>query len=421
MRILITSQSLPPKHAGGVEMYVTMLIRSLLRFSGKKTLEVHLLTSIDSWQEVTFITNDILSKDRIKVIPLRISSTLPRTLAFELSLNSFLRKYKDIVRREYDVIHIQSGDIFLSSIRRSINSKVVCTFHGNHALEIKTTFTNRHVQTLELSEIIMELYFSVLDFLAKPSYTNAIVGIFPSTFLYNCYKKIYKGKAQIAPHPIDIDFINSILNQEVPEHEKALLRDLRKYMELKEFIILFHGRLVYRKGIFHLLKALEILLNKDTRLREKLGLIIIGTGFVDRVLRTYINSKGLGNSVIMVGRVSMPLLYRLIKLADMVAIPSLYEAGVPYAALEVLALRKPLMISNLPFITEFLDFKDAILVNPCDPISLSETLHDIIYSGQRELRKIADRGYLKIERIFSPSEYYKKIVTTYEEIAGGIL
>ena len=402
-------------------MYVAMLVRSLLRFSGKKSLKIHLITSADSSREVVSITKDIPCKDKIEVIPLRLSSKLPRTLAFELSLNSFLRKYMDVVRRKYDIVHIQSGDILLNPLRRAINNKIVCTFHGNHALDIKTTFTNRHIRTLELSEIFMELYFGVLDFLAKPSYTNAVAGIFPSTFLYGYYKKTFKGRAYVIPHPIDIDFVNSFLNQDIPEHEKALLRGLIKYRGLKEFVILFHGRLVYRKGVLQLLKALEILLNKDVKLREKIGLIIIGTGFIDKALRTYINSKGLSDNVIMVGRVSMPLLYKLIKLTDIVAVPSLYEAGVPYAALEVLALKKPLMTSKLPFITEFLDAEDAILIDPYDPVSLSEILRDIVYSGRKELRKIADKGYLKVMRSFSPSEYSKRIITIYEEIVGGVL
>jgi glycosyltransferase involved in cell wall biosynthesis len=146
-------------------------------------------------------------------------------------------------------------------------------------------------------------------------------------------------------------------------------------------------------------------------------MIIVGTGFIDRALKIYINSKGLSNNIIMTGKVSISLLYKLIKIVDLVAIPSLYEAGVPYAALEVLALKKPLLISKLPFITEFLSDEDVILVNPYDPMNLFRSLCDIVYSGQRELCKIADRGHQKAKYIFSPAEYANKMVTLYSEIA----
>ena len=88
-----------------------------------------------------------------------------------------------------------------------------------------------------------------------------------------------------------------------------------------EKIILFMGRLVYEKGIQHLIAAMPKILNgyHDAKL------IVCGKGGMEQELRQEVNNLGLGNKVYFAGYMNGKDVQRMYKAADIAVFPSTYE------------------------------------------------------------------------------------------------
>ncbi len=145
--------------------------------------------------------------------------------------------------------------------------------------------------------------------------------------------------------------------------------------------IIFYGRLVWRKGIIHLIKAIA-LLKRDF---PELHLDIFGRGPLEPLIRRLIASMDLADVVQVKGNVSYDYLIGQIKKSDIVALPSLYEVGPFIAALEGMACKKPLVTYNLPFSAEFLgNMQNAVLAEAGSVDSLAESIRLLV--EDKELR-----------------------------------
>ena len=117
-----------------------------------------------------------------------------------------------------------------------------------------------------------------------------------------------------------------------------------------EKIILFMGRLVYEKGIQHLISAMPKILQgyHDAKL------VICGKGGMLDELRNQVEAMGIANKVYFAGYMSGKDVQRMYKAADIAVFPSTYE---PFGivALEAMLAGIPTVVSDVGGLNEIVE------------------------------------------------------------------
>jgi glycosyltransferase involved in cell wall biosynthesis len=135
------------------------------------------------------------------------------------------------------------------------------------------------------------------------------------------------------------------------------------------------GRLEREKGHVYLLEAM-------VRVKQSFpmaALVLLGAGSLHRALSRMSATLGLADSVFFAGFVPSP--YFELASADVVAMPSLVE-GMPMALLEAMALRRPVVASEVWGIPEAVaDGHTGLLVPPADPEALALSLLRVLEDG----------------------------------------
>ena len=136
--------------------------------------------------------------------------------------------------------------------------------------------------------------------------------------------------------------------------------DARKRLSLsdEDFIGVFVGAFIERKGIKRVLSALET--NPDVKI------MLIGSG------ETIPKSP----QIVFQGRVSHEKLSHYLNAADFFVLPTLAE-GCCNAIVEAMACGLPIISSDLSFNYDVLDTKNAILVNPLNIDEISEAINTL--------------------------------------------
>ena len=120
-----------------------------------------------------------------------------------------------------------------------------------------------------------------------------------------------------------------------------------------EKIILFMGRLVYEKGVQHLISAMPKILQNY----HDAKLIIAGKGGMLDQLKAEVEHLGLGNKVYFTGYMDHKSLCKLYKCADVSVFPSTYE---PFGivALEAMLAENPIVVSDIGGLNEIVQHRE---------------------------------------------------------------
>ncbi|MDT8435307.1 MAG: glycosyltransferase [Gemmatimonadota bacterium] len=164
--------------------------------------------------------------------------------------------------------------------------------------------------------------------------------------------------------------------------------------------ILFVGRLVERKGV-------EILLRAVARLPAASGaeLTVIGAGERERSIRREIESLGLAGRVRMPGFVSRRRLEEEYARADVFVLPAVVDAkgdteGLGVVLLEALRYERPVVASAVGGIPDIVEpGHTGLLVPPGDPGALAEALQRIA-ADPAAARDMARRGRVRARERF---------------------
>ncbi len=141
-------------------------------------------------------------------------------------------------------------------------------------------------------------------------------------------------------------------------------------------IVLFVGRLEWRKGIHILLKAMKGL---DALL------LIVGKGELEGFLKAYAKKLRIKDKVIFMKEQMNGNLPEIYSIADIFVLPSLIEAfGI--VLLEAMATEVPVIGTNVGGIPEIIeDGKTGLLVKPNDPFDLRNAINKLL--SDENLRK----------------------------------
>jgi len=165
---------------------------------------------------------------------------------------------------------------------------------------------------------------------------------------------------------IDLSYVNSI--------SSISIRD-RFSFDQDVFISISAGRFSEEKGQFYLVKAAEIAIRKN----EKLRFVLFGDGPDLPKIQAYIKDKDLGGYIICPGFEVNILGF--IKSADLLVNPSLSE-GLPNVVLEALASETPVIITNVGGHPEIVT--DGINGYLVEPKSISELSEKVLKLAESE-------------------------------------
>lgn len=164
------------------------------------------------------------------------------------------------------------------------------------------------------------------------------------------------------------------------------------------------GSLERRKGHLILLKVLRIL----KRFLPRVHLLIVGDGPDEQILKDIVAKMSLNNHVTFISYTREPeLIYERI---DILIFPSLYKEGLPNVLLESLAMKTPVIASNIGGVSEVVRNEfNGYLVEPDQTNQLVNAI-DKIWSNQNRYRWISNNARGVILRNFDRKVQFQKFI-----------
>lgn len=168
---------------------------------------------------------------------------------------------------------------------------------------------------------------------------------------------------------------------------------LRQQLKNKK-IIAFVGRLIYGKGIIHLLEAINLLKRSD------IFLFIAGDGPEMKNLREYVKKNNLLKYVNFLGNIPFNEAISILKIADIVVNPS-YNEGLPTSILEAGACRRAIIATDVGGTREIIaPNQSGIIIKPYSTKEVRNALEELLDNS--ELRdRLGENARKEIEQKFN--------------------
>ena len=325
MKILMLSWEYPPRIVGGLGRVVHDLSHRLI----KDGHEVTVVTYKDG--NVPYFESDggvkVYRVDNFMIHPNNFIDWI-----MQLNFN-MIAKTGEIIAKEgnFDVIHAHDWLVAYAAktLKASYGIPLVSTIHATEAgrnggiREEQQKYINdtEWMLTYESSEVIVN-----------------------SNYMKSELQRLFG---------LPFEKINVVPNGVSPSNFTVNERDYdfrRQYAMDNEKIILFMGRLVYEKGVQHLIGAMPKILENY----HDAKLIIAGKGGMLGELQAEVNSLGLGNKVYFTGHLTPKQVQQMYKCADVAVFPSTYE---PFGivAIEAMLSGVPTVVTDIGGLNEIVE------------------------------------------------------------------
>ena len=288
-----------------------------------------------------------------------------------------------IKRIKPDIVHVHHSftPLSLIAVRASTKLKIPCVL-TNHSLP----------PTNDINHWMRISYITPHRWLLKPTLVTAVsnsAADFIRRFLG------LKSEVKVIPNAVDTNEFKPY----VPLH-------------LREDSILYLGRLVHRKGVHILIKAMKYLRRRRIRTR----LVIAGRGYMEPFLK--IIASDIDDIVFMgaVKEVEKPQIYAM---AKVFVLPSLAGESFGVVLLEALSSGTPVIATRVGGIPEIIRCGiEGILVNPGDPIELGEAIRRLL-SSSNDWMIMSKQARRKAVEKFSIEKIGKLYENIYSEVTGA--
>lgn len=292
-------------NSGGAERVVSHLSKIL-----SKDFNVFVILFEDTYQEYecggTVISLDVPSKSGSVFTKMSL-------------LMGRVDRLKKLIRKENldCVISFLDSPCIVNLLARTKGCK--------HIVSIRN-YTSREIGRSAMGKITHSLI--------KWLYRKADHVVTVSKLIENDYIKNYgisPDKITTIYNPYDFETISRLSGEPVTEAEEEFLSS--------GFVFANVGRIMYQKGVWHLVKAFGEVhkSNPDTKL------LLVGEDFTGGKLERLINELGLGDCILRTGRVRNP--YKYMKRASCYVLSSLFE-GFPNAMVEAMACGLPIIAAD---------------------------------------------------------------------------
>lgn len=358
-------------YRGGQELY----IHNLSKYLVKTGIEVDVHTS-------NFPSN--CNHEKIDGINIYRHKCIARPLRNPIT-PELLKLGKKI--EQYDLIHTHNEHSFAALAATYYKSKykipLVITCHG------QLTFG-------DYFKDIIEKYYTI--FLGKKIFDlcdSIVVNSKDDKDYILSLNSSYDEKIQVLHNAIDPTSFESVSPNSEYSNPDSKIK------------ILFVGRMIKRKGVEWLIKAIKLAIEEYQK--KEIFCIFVGEGEDCNYFNYMVKTKNLDNFIHFAGNVSNDELITFYKTSDIFVLPSLSEVC-PTVVLEAMYTGLPVITTDIPGIRDHFS-EYAILVPPRDPESLAKGIIDLI--NNRELRdKLSNKGKKYIENKYT----WDKVVKEYENI-----
>ncbi len=197
----------------------------------------------------------------------------------------------------------------------------------------------------------------------------------------------------------------------VPKDQKLK----EKYgFEQEDIVVLFVGRLVWQKGVYDLIYASKKIIEKF----DNVKFLIVGTGREEEKIRSLIRVLKINDSVKMAGNIPYNDISKIYSISDIFVLPSIptknWQEQFGFVLVEAMASGKAVIATLSGSIPEVVG-EAGILVQPNDPVSLCQSLEELVNNKTRrkELERLARK---RAEIRFDHKKVAKSLESAYEKI-----
>lgn len=371
MKILMLTWEYPPRIVGGIARVVHDLSKRLIKDGHEVTV-------------VTYKDGDSPSYENDKGVQVyRVENYMIHPNNFidwimQLNFN-MIAKATEIIQKEgkFDVIHAHDWLVANAAkvLKNSFEIPIVATIHATES----GRNSGIHDET--------QRYINDTEWLLTYEATEVIVN---SNYMKGHVQSLFGlpfDKINVAPNGINTTNFNGV------ERDYDFRR---QYAMDNEKIILYVGRLVYEKGIQHLISAMpKILANyHDAKL------VIAGKGGMLDELKGQAEAMGLRNKVYFTGYLDAKQVQKMYKCADVAVFPSTYE---PFGivALEAMLAGVPTVVSDIGGLNEIVTHRENGMKSYAgNSNSIADSVLSLLYDKQLAAN-IAKKAKAKVKEEFN--------------------
>ncbi|MFI5486280.1 glycosyltransferase family 4 protein [Micromonospora echinaurantiaca] len=392
-RILMLSWEYPPVLVGGLGRHVHALSVALAA-AGHQVTVVTRHADGAPLEEHTDGVRVIRAAEDPVTFPLATNSLLAWTMAFNHTLTRAALRATDTA--DYDVIHAHDWLVAHTAmtLREHLDVPLVSTIHATEA--------GRHQGWLP--EEMNRTIHGVEHWLSAES-TRVIVCSGYMRDEVGALFGVPAGRVDVVPNGVEPQ------RWRAPAAAVAAARD--RFAGTGP-LVTFAGRLVYEKGVQHLIAGLP-------RLRERhpgLRVVIAGDGPYRGELEADVHRLGLGAAVSMPGFLGGTDLPAVMAASDCFAVPSIYE---PFGmvALEGAAAGAPLAVSATGGLAEIVEpGVTGMTFRPHDPDGLTDAVHALL-SDRERARVLARRARAMVHEQYGWAAIAQRTAATYAAAIAG--
>lgn len=198
---------------------------------------------------------------------------------------------------------------------------------------------------------------------------------------------------------------------------------LKERPAVKErYRLLFTGRLRLEKGVYIILKALDLLLRQASG-AFTVHLDIFGSGdkvYIDE-LQSFLRQRNLAEVVTFHGWLPQQELIAFYDSSDIMLVPSLWQEPFGLVVAEAMARGLPVIASDIGGPAEIITHDlDGILVSPGDEHALSEAIKQLLMNPQMR-RRLSQAARITVEERFTIEENASLVERHLQRVAQGYL
>ena len=353
MKILMLTWEYPPRIIGGISRVVHDLSKRLIKDGHDVTV-------------VTYKDGDAPEFEDDKGVKVyRIDNYMINPNNFidwvmQMNFN-MIAKVNQIISEQgnFDVIHAHDWLVTYAAktIKNSYNIPLVSTIHATEA----GRNSGIHDET--------QRYINDTEWLLTYESTEVIVN---SNYMKGELQRLFGlpfEKINVVPNGVNLTTFNNV------ERDYEFRR---RFAMDNEKIILFMGRLVYEKGVQHLISAMPKILNGY----HDVKLVIAGKGGMIDELKAQVDSMGISEKVYFAGYLEGKDVAKMYKAADISVFPSTYE---PFGivALEAMLSERPVVVSDIGGLNEIVSHRENGMKSYAgNPNSIADSILELLYDHQ---------------------------------------
>ena len=353
MKILMLTWEYPPRIVGGIARVVNDLSKRLIKDGHEVTVVTYRegdapYYELDKGVKVYRVDNFMINANNF--------------IDWIMQLNfNMVAKASEIMQKEgaFDVIHAHDWLVAYAAktLKNSYDIPLISTIHATEAGR------NSGIRDEQ------QKYINDTEWMLTYESTEVIVN---SNYMKGELQRLFG---------LPFEKINVVPNGVNTLNYSGIERDYdfrRRYAMDNEKIILFMGRLVYEKGIQHLITAMPKILNgyHDAKL------VVAGKGGMIDELRAQANALGLGEKVYFAGYINGKDVGKLYKAADVAVFPSTYE---PFGivALEAMLAEVPVVVSDIGGLNEIVQHREnGMKCYAGNANSIADSILELLYDPQ---------------------------------------